>query len=91
MSFNKAEQLWNEERFSIEKDSGGIGPVIPLTRLMILYQLAYVYTELTLTVIEDGFRWKDGPFHCPFKDPIRGKGTLFVWIFEGAITRVPRP
>ena len=24
MSFNKAEQLWNEEHFSIEKD-GGIG------------------------------------------------------------------
>lgn len=23
MSFNKAEQLWNEERFSIEKDGGG--------------------------------------------------------------------
>lgn len=23
MSFNKAEQLWNEEGFSMEKDSGG--------------------------------------------------------------------
>lgn len=55
MSFNKAEQLWNEERFSIEKD-GRIEPVIPLTRLMILYQPSYVNTELTLTVIEEGFR-----------------------------------
>lgn len=55
MSFNKAEQLWNEEGFSVEKD-GGIGPVIPLTRLMILYQPSYVYMELTLTVIEDGFQ-----------------------------------
>lgn len=55
MSFNKAEQLWNEERFWIEKD-GEIGPVIPLTRLMILYQSSYVYMELALTVIEDRFQ-----------------------------------
>lgn len=55
MSFNKAEQLWNEEHFSIEKD-GGIGPVIPLTRLMIPYQLSCVYMELALTVIEDRFQ-----------------------------------
>lgn len=72
MSFNKAEQLWNEERFSIEKDRG-IGPVIPLMRLMILYQSSYVYMKLTLTVIEDGPPWKDGAFHCPFKDQIREK------------------
>lgn len=72
MSFNKAEQLWNEEHFSIEKDRG-IGLVIPLTRLMILYQPSYVYMELTLTVIEEGFQWKDGPFHCPLKDQIREK------------------
>lgn len=82
MSFNKAEQLWNEERFSIEKDRG-IGPVIPLTRLMILYQPSYVYTELTLTVIEDGFQWKDGPFHCPLKDQIREKE---LWSFKSLRT-----
>lgn len=58
--------------FSIGRERR-IGPAIPLTRLMILYQPSYVYMELTLTVIEDGFHWRDGPFHCPLKDQIREK------------------
>lgn len=47
--------------------------MIPLTRLMIPYQPSYVYMELALTVIEDRFQYKDGPFHCPLKDQIREK------------------
>lgn len=46
---------------------------------MILYQPSYMYMDLTLTVIEDGFQEKDGPFHCPLKDQIREKE---LWSFE---------
>lgn len=70
MSFNKAEQLWNEQQFSIEKD-GGIGPMIALNRLMILYQPSHAYMKLTLTVIEDESPWKEGIFQGSLENQIK--------------------
>jgi len=76
MSFNKAEQLWNEEHFSMEKDRG-IGPVIPLTRLMILYQPSYAYM---VNINSDWRRVsvKRWTFSLPFKRSDKRKRTLVI-------------
>lgn len=97
MSFNKAEQLWNEEQFSIEKD-GRIEPMISLRRLMILYQPLCVHG----VNINRDWGWisvKRGDFSGLFRESdkikknpgnFNGRGLLtqFTWPRTSCLTKL---